>query len=205
MSTLFDRAGEPIPLDLSFKGARGYLHGTDMVDALSKLAPGLTDISLRLLKTAEKPLAAVLVSGEESIPALAAAAVLRAQCEGEKIMIALVENNSALPPGRYEYNEDEVVGQASIDPERRIAEMPWNDQYSSIEQIVTLHKALLMRCFAASGVQWYFSRLDVPLFPPVFGKMSLTVTQALGTSLVRSGIAVDGEAFGNIYFSGVKK
>ena len=204
MSTLFDRPGEPIPLDLSFKGARGYLHGTDMVDALSQLAPGLTDISLRILKIAQKPLAAVLVPAEESAPA-SAASILRALCDGEKVTIALVESDSDLPPGRYEYNEDEVVGQASIDPERRIAEMFWNDQYSPIEQIVTLHKALLMRCIAASGVQWYFSRLDVPRFPPVFGKMSLSVTQALGTSLVRSGIAVDGTAFGNIYFSGVKQ
>ena len=204
MSRLFERPGELIPLDLSFKGARGYLHGTDMVDALSTLAPELTDISLRILKIAEKPLAAVLVPAEESAPA-SAASILRARSEGEKISIALVESNSDLPPGRYEYNEDDVVRRASIDPESRIAQMPWNDQYSPIEQIVTLNKALLMRCFAASGGQWYFSRLDVPLFPPVFGKLSLSVTQALGTSLVRSGIAFDGNPFGNVYFSGVKQ
>jgi len=204
MSTLFDRPGELIPLDLSFKGAREYLHGTDMVDALSTLAPGLTDISLRILKVAEKPLAACLVSDKESTPARAVA-ILRAGCDGEKVTITLVESNGALPPGRYEYNEDEVVGRASIDPEGRIAEMSWNHQYSPIEQIVTLHRALLMRCFAVPEVQWYFSRLDVPSFPSAFGKMSLSVTQALGTSLVRSSISVDGEPFGNIYFSGVKK
>lgn len=204
MSKLFERPGELIPLDLPFKGARGYLHGTDMVDALSTLAPGLTDISLRILKTAEKPLAAVLVPAEESAPA-SAASILRARSKGEKISIALVESNSDLPPGRYEYNEDDVVRRASIDPESRIAQMPWNDRYSPIEQIVTLNKALLMRCFAASGVQWYFSRLDVPLFTPVFGKLSLSVTQALGTSLVRSGIAIDGNPFGNVYFSGAKQ
>lgn len=204
MSTLYDRPEELVPLDLSFKGARGYLHGTDMVDALSKLAPGLTDISLRILKIAEKPLAAMLVSGTESSPAQPAA-ILRARRDSEKIVITLVESNSDLPLGRYDYNEEDVVGRASIDPEERIADMPWNDQYSPIEQIVTLHKTLLMRCFADSGVQWYFSRLDVPRFPRVFGKMSLSVTQALGTSLIRSGIAVDGKPFGNIYFSGVKK
>jgi hypothetical protein len=33
----------------------------------------------------------------------------------------------------------------------------------------------------------------------------LSVTQALGTSLVRSGIAFDGNPFGNVYFSGVKQ
>ena len=204
MNGLFDQPGTPVSLNLLFKGERTYLHGTDMVDALAAIAPGLIEISLRIQKVAERPLAAVLLSGESADYGEVVATV-RASRDGEKINIALVENRSAPPPGRYEYDEDDVVGQATIGNEEQIAEMSWNDRYSSIEQIVTLHKALLTQCFAASGARWYFSRLDVPRFPSAFAKLSLAVTQALGTSLVRSGIAIDGQPFGNIYFSGVKK
>jgi|GEM_PF-1248631 hypothetical protein len=204
MNGLFDQPGTPVSLNLLFKGERAYLHGTDMVDALAAIAPGLIEISLRIQKVAEHPLAAVLLSGESADYGEVVATV-RASRDGQKINIALVENRSAPPPGRYEYDEDDVVGQATIGNEEQIAEMSWNDRYSSIEQIVTLHKALLTQCFAASGARWYFSRLDVPRFPSAFAKLSLAVTQALGTSLVRSGIAIDGQPFGNIYFSGVKK
>lgn len=204
MNGLFDQPGTPVSLNLLFKGERTYLHGTDMVDALAAIAPGLIEISLRIQKVAERPLAAVLLSGESADYGEVVATV-RASRDGEKINIALVENRSAPPPGRYEYDEDDVVGQATIGNEEQTAEMSWNDRYSSIEQIVTLHKALLTQCFAASGARWYFSRLDVPRFPSAFAKLSLAVTQALGTSLVRSGIAIDGQPFGNIYFSGVKK
>lgn len=204
MNELFDRPGKAVPLDLSFKGERTYLHGTDMVDALAMLAPGLTDISLRIQKIAEQPVAAVLTSADNSGNGEVVATV-RGIRDGGKVSIALAENRNAPPPGRYAYNEDEVVGNASIDIDGQTAEMRWNDRYSSIEQIVTLNKALLTRCFQAAGVHWYFSRLDVTRFPPVFAKMSLAVTQALGTSLVRSGIDIDGQPLGNIYFSGVKQ
>jgi hypothetical protein len=204
MNTFFDQPGVPVSLNLLFKGERTYLHGTDMVDALAAIAPGLIEISLRIQKVAEHPLAAVLLTGDNTDYGDVVATV-RASREGEKINIALVENKDASSPGRYEYDEDDVVGHATIDAEEKRAELSWNDRYSPIEQIVTLHKALLTRCFAAAGVHWYFSRLDVSRFPPRFENVSLVVTQALGTSLVRSGISIDGEPFGNIYFSGVKQ
>jgi hypothetical protein len=175
-----------------------------MVDALAAIAPGLIGISLRIQKVAEQPLAAVLLTGENADYGEVVATV-RAGRDGEKINIALVENTNASPAGRYEYDENDVVGHATIGAEKQIAEMSWNDRYTSIEQIVALNKALLTRCFSAAGVHWYFSRLDVPRFPPTFQKMSLAVTQVLGTSLVRSGISIDGGSFGNIYFSGVKQ
>ena len=204
MNELFDQPGVPVPLNLLFKGERTYLHGTDMVDALAAIVPGLNGISLRIQKVAEQPLAAVLLTGETADYG-EVVATIRASQDGEKINIALVENTNASPAGRYEYDEGDVVGHATIGTEDQIAEMSWNDRYSSIEQIVTLHKALLTRCFATAGVYWYFSRLDVPRFPPTFQKMSLAVTQALGTSLVRSAITIDGQQSGNIYFSGVKQ
>ena len=74
-----------------------------------------------------------------------------------------------------------------------------------IEQLVALQKALLQRCFPDAGVHWYFSRLEVTLLPDGFGMLSLKVVQALGTSLVKSAVDVDGAAMGDIYFSGIKQ
>lgn len=204
MNDVLVTPGERVALNLRFKGARTYLHGTDMVDEMARLAPGLTDLSLRIQKIATKPLAAVLlpdaIVGRKELVAL-----LNARRGGEKIALGLLERDDGGVPGRYAYDEERVIAGAAVDADGRAARMAWNGEYSFVEQLVALHKALLQRCFASAGVHWYFTRLDIARLPASFGTLSLEVTQALGVSLVRSAIAIDDEALGDIYFSGVKQ
>ena len=194
--------GKRIPLELDFKGARTYLHGTDMVDALTKLAPDLTNISLRIQKIAKQPLAAVRLP-DAIADRRDMVAIMTALDNDNKIEIGLVETENAKPPGRYEFDENDVVAAVEIDSANLTAQMYWNGRYSFIEQLVAVHKALLYKCFATETVHWYFTRLDMRQIPQSFRILGLTVTQALGTKLVRSSIEIDGQNMGNIYFSGV--
>ena len=64
-----------------------------MVDALAELAPDLIDISLRIQKIAERPLAALVISGEESEDHIVVATV-RANRDGKKINISIIINSN---------------------------------------------------------------------------------------------------------------
>ena len=198
------RQGERLPLPLDFKGDRTYLHGTAMLDALCGIVPDMQNISLKIQKIAEHPVAAVGLP-DEAVNRRDLVAILAADEDGTRIEIGLESAPDGTPPGRYAYDEAGVIAAAEIAPEDRKARMPRNPDHTFIEQLVALQKALLQRCFPDAGVHWYFSRLEIARLPNGFGTLSLSVAQALGTSLVKSAIDVDGAAMGDIYFSGVKQ
>ncbi|MCY4239120.1 MAG: hypothetical protein OXC93_12360 [Rhodospirillaceae bacterium] len=189
-------------MDLKFKGERTYLRGTDMIDAVLTFFPGLKDISVRFQKIPTRQLVAVVlnepVSRSDEMTAL-----LRGRLNEYKVSFGMLEMSDGEPPGRYAYDDSEVIANAEVDPGSRFAEMRRNRDFSTIEQCVDLHKALLVRCFAHADIHWIFSRLEVSGLPAEFDVLSLRVTQALGRKLVRSAIALDGTKLGDIYFSGV--
>ena len=175
-----------------------------MLDALCGIAPDLRNISLKIQKIAEDPVAAVGLP-DDGINRRDLVAILAADENGSRIEIGLEPAPSGKLPGRYAYDEAGVIAAATFAPAEKTAQMPRNPEHSFIEQLVALQKALLQRCFPDAGVHWYFSRLEVTLLPDGFGMLSLKVVQALVTSLVKSAVDVDGAAMGDIYFSGIKQ
>jgi len=204
MSLDMTRPGARMPLDLRFKGDRDYLHGTDMVDAVIGHFQGMTDIAVRIQKIAARPVE-LIVLPDPTTERKNMVAVFSGRLGEREISIGLREIEDGSLPGRYAYDDRAVVAAAAFDFDNRTADMAWNADYTPIEQIVALQKALLLRCFADAAVHWYFTRLDVNVLPDRFDKLALAVTQALGTNLVRSGISLDDEDIGNVYFSGVKQ
>ena len=198
------RPGVGTPLDLRFKGDRDYLHGTDMVDAVIGQFDGMSDIAVRIQKIADRPVETVVLP-DSSNERKNMVAVFSGRLGDKNISIGLREIEGAASPGRYPYDDRDVVTDAVFDFENQTAEMTWNTNYTPIEQIVALQKALLLGCFADAAVHWYFTRLDVSVLPDRFDKLVLSVTQALGTNLVRSGISLNDNDIGNVYFSGVKQ
>ena len=196
------KPGALVPLDLKFKGERTYLRGTDMLDAVLTFFPGLKNISVRFQKIPTRQLAAMVlnepVSKRDEMTAL-----IRGRLNENKVSVGMLEMSDGEPPGRYAYDDSEVIADAEIDLRSQFAEMRRNRDFSTIEQCVALQKALLVRCFADADIHWYFARLEVSGLPAEFDVLSLRVTQALGRKLVRSAIALDGTELGDIYFSGV--
>ena len=203
MKNAFPETGARVPLDLGFKGDRTYLHGTDMFDALLELLPGVSNISLRIHNISRRPLDAVVLENGDAGRA-GAIAIFSGDFDGEKKTVGLFER-SGTPDNRYAYDEADVTARAEIDATARYAAMARNANYSFIEQLVALQKALLQSCYTESSVRWYFTRLNIARAYSDFGSMTLRVTKALGTSLVCSSVSVDGAALGEIYFSGVKE
>ena len=144
------RQGERTPLPLDFKGDRTYLHGTDMLDALCGIAPDLRNISLKIQKIAEDPVAAVGLP-DDGINRRDLVAILAADENGSRIEIGLEPAPSGKLPGRYAYDEAGVIAAATFAPAEKTAQMPRNPEHSFIEQLVALQKALLQRCFPMPG------------------------------------------------------
>lgn len=196
------KPGVLVPLELSFKGERTYLRGTDMIDAVLTFFPGLRDISVRFQKIPTRQLAAMVlnepVSGRDELTAL-----IQGRLNENKVSVGMLEMSGGEPPGRHAYDDSGAIANAEIDPRSQFAEMRRNRDFSTIEQCVDLQKALLVRCFADADIHWIFARLEVSGLPAEFNVLSLRVTQALGRKLVRSAIALDGTELGDIYFSGV--
>lgn len=197
-----DLPGVRVPLDLKFKGNRTYLHGTDMLDTVLALCPALENFSVRIQKIATRQLAAMVIGGSES-PRTEMTAIVRGRIGDRDIVVGLAETDDQVPPGRYAYDDAQVVEKAEIDVQSQTAGMPGRKDFSTIEQCVALQKALLVGCFADPAIHWYFTRLEVSRLPTEFDVLSLRLTQALGKNLVRSSVAIDGTELGNIFFSGV--
>ncbi|OFX08806.1 MAG: hypothetical protein A2516_08600 [Alphaproteobacteria bacterium RIFOXYD12_FULL_60_8] len=194
------KPGQRLALDLAFKGERTYLHGTDILNALEKNIGPLQRVSFRMHKVATHGLCAIGLPFE-GVTTRDLAGVLLFGAEEPRSQIGLEENEDQPIEGRYAYDEAAVVAAATF--EKGGAVMSRNPEFSFIEQLVALNKALLQKEIEQQNVKWYFTQLDVAFLPKDFTKLRLTVVQRLGIRLVKSKIEIDGASFGSIAFSGV--
>lgn len=192
-------------LDLRFKGARAYLHGTDMLNAaLRELVPAGAPQRVENLVFVINRLTGRnldLVRDEAQPPGLAPVASLRFESGGARQRAILVERPEP-PRGRYAYDEDSLRARCRIDPAARAIALEAGSPFTPIETIVAMTKALHLALFPGK-THWLFGRLEAPCWPPPrFGEgATVALAQSVGTRLTKSRVSLGQETLAWVYFA----
>lgn len=186
-----------ISLELSYKGNRNYLHGTDIFNAVHGYLPGdafIKCIAFRRLASWQLGLARECPDNEA---ALVGDVVIRLD-NGEEVHWYLVETSEDIT-NRHSFDEDALVQESTIDGNEIYKER--NARYSLIEEVVALNKALCNHIAPLRNAKWLFGQLD--LFGPWsddVARVCLRQKALLGKSLVVCDLYLDGVAVGSIRF-----
>lgn len=192
----------PQKFNFDFKGNREYIHGTDIYKAFLEYYRQNVESSLESLQISfhgitRKNLELVSDCSDEEVKVLLAAT----KKNGEKQKCYLRESDDA-PTGRYAYDEDAVVDGWVLGEDRLSAFLyEPKAEFTSIESLVALNKVFLTKIHNPDG-KWLFARLKIKGFlPDKCRSICLITNPSSNLRLVRSKVEIDGEPFGEIYFS----
>lgn len=188
-------------LTLRFKGARTYVQGPDihdaMCDALTERGVVLEKVDLVCHRLVTTNVTAREIPAEES-PAEGVHAVFR--FNGRTLV--LTENGEPITL-REPYDEPALVTEMELDAAaRRIAIAP-PAGFSNAELVVALNKELLTRCFPEAKGKWLFTRLQLPesFRQSQFARIEVQFLGHSNFRITRSALFGDGAPLGNLYFS----
>lgn len=188
--------------NFKFKGSRDYVHGTDIYKAfhdycIRDIGSDFQNVQISFHDVMRNNLELVVECEDEDIKAL----ISVTSGSGAKQKFYLKESVDQ-PTERYAYDEDAVVegwGQ-EVDGLSAILKNP-SSEYTTIESLVALNKAFLTKLHQPDG-KWLFARLKIKGFLPDMCKsIRLSTNASSNLRLVRSKIEIDGQSFGEIYFS----
>lgn len=199
---------------LRFKGARTYVQGPDihdaMCDALIQRGIVLEKVDLVCHRLVTTNMTTREIPAEES-PAEGVHAVFR--FNGRTLV--LTENGEPITL-REPYDEPALVAKMELDATaRRIAvnrstggtpDAHSRDgcaTFSNAELVVALNKELLTRCFPEAKGKWLFTRLQLPhsFRQSQFARIEVQFLGHSNFRITRSALFGDGAPLGNLYFS----
>lgn len=188
-------------LTLRFKGARTYVQGPDIHDAMCDALTGrgivLEKVDLVCHRLVTTNVTVREIPAEES-PSEGVHAVFR--FNGRTLVVA--ENGEPITL-RELYDEPALVAQMELDATtRRIAIAPPSG-FSNAELVVSLNKELLTRCFPEAKGKWLFTRLQLPqsFRQSQFARIEVQFLGHSNFRITRSALFGDGVPLGNLYFS----
>lgn len=199
---------EKVDLRFRLKGARTYVHGPDIFDALCEVLGDRFGVStVRDLRfTVHNPLwhhgVVQLILEEQQVTNVTAPVTLRFNAEGRK-WVALVHEVSEVVAERQEFPEEEIVAKCIIDvPERRVT-VRGIFSFSAMEVWVAANKFLHQKLFADEKGGWWFAKVEISQCPgrAAFDETTIALVHNFNRKLTKSRITVDGESRGYIYFS----
>lgn len=154
-----------IELHFEFKAERDYVHGSDIFNAISRVATQsfsggfVTHIAFRNIARRQCTLA---FENLTSLTALATGAI-RA-CDGRLEPFWLFDREEEVL-GRYAFDEEAIVGSAEICADEKSINLLQNGAATPIEYVIALTKRLSYRLAPDIDGRWLFGQLnlDVPL------------------------------------------
>lgn len=191
-------------LDIPFKGARDYIHGTHLFDLALKVlsedigqVPGEFEIAFHRMAYKQVE----LIWGTEAAPDNAFAAGSASTAE---VRIRFWFRELEAPPSnRQPYPEDEIVENLTFDADFSQARLDIPFAYSDMELWVSMIKAMHQLRFADATGKWVFARAKlrsyIPDHPPMLHRVSLAAT--LGTRLTRNEVYLNNEKIGDVFFA----
>lgn len=188
-------------LDLSFKGDRDYLHGTDIIPSLLALTGPVSGLSVQIYRMTSHVLLARPVTTAE-LAALRKAGSLcvlmsYGRGDGDHAMIAVTEDRSRKVTTSRPYDEAAVVQTASRCGER--ISQGASQVGSLFERVVALNKRLLNELEGKSD--WLFCSLELSRLPDRSVPLDIALTGTVGRGTYKSTIAADGAEVGTIVFA----
>jgi hypothetical protein len=188
---------EPIELSVPFKGARDYLHSTDIFNAFFIELGDYDAFEMVLYQKMVHTLSLVPMANVQDKSNYSG--LIFYTKHGENHILGISENKSERVQSRVPYDEESLVCEAKIDTENKSIELAHQAGHSFVDHIVALNKNLLQKILS-SDAKWALTKLELDK-TPMEGHYTLKMVSNLGTKLVKSAIDVDGEPLGFIYFS----
>ena len=192
---------KPYHLDLSYKGERCYLHGTDIAFQLCKVLDISGEVTIQFYKMATYPILAYHVDTDElsklrSLGKMCALMSYR-DTNQEIRIVALVEDKFKVISKRKAYSESKVILGANIVNDE-IVQLVAN-QGNFFERVVALNKELLNRVVSENS--WVFGRINLLTYPIDPASTSIKLSGELGGNSYKSSIFGDNTLLGDIFFS----
>lgn len=198
-----------LPLDICFKGARTYVHGTDMLNVVCAAvvrqtgATGIRHLNFMINRMTSHNLSVELEQGE---PHRAAAqppvATLSFEANDQSWHGALVEEPGE-PVCRNPYDEESIIALCRIDQSGRSIYLEGETVFTPIEVVVAMTKALHQALYPEAPGKWVFCRWESEHWPITIpaGGFSVMLSKTVGSRLTKSAVVVGGERIGWVYFS----
>lgn len=197
----------PVPLLLPYKGARDYLTGADMTNAvagaLAERAGSVQRLDIAFRTLARERLDLYLT------PPPAKAAVTGSGCfttAGGQSRFWLLPSGQAVT-ARMPYDEEGLVNATRFDVGEGTAaweaDAPHDSGATFIELWVAMIKALHQRSFPTMAGRWLFVRavLDGYRPRPACGLLGARIVAGAGGRFTRIAVSADGIARGDVYFA----
>lgn len=184
-------------LDLTFKGQRNYIHGSDIYNKIVATFGPYRTLELQFHRMlAMSPVMTLLAPDEEQAGYDAFGLIV---IDNTTLRVGIRAGTRDTGDRRYPYDEDGATNGAIL-AEQIITQKP-PFQYTFIEHVIALNKKLLMSRFPERSIKWLFTRLEMNFMPKDIQHLRLTHTKSLGTRLIISEIAVNERDCGRIFFS----
>jgi len=194
---------EVFDLDFCFKGSRKYVHGTDIFlklvekynDDIENIDIAFHGISVNNMTfSSNKPI-------DKEIKV-----TFRGLHENNKIKLFGFENSSEINC-RYEYLEEKIVDNSIVTISTESITLKTPTEYTFIEHIVAMNKALLEDIYPDINGKWYFTRLQLqrPINISDTTSLQLILKANFQFKLTKTSIFVDKKEIGFIYFSLIPK
>jgi len=194
-------------IEFQFKGARNYIHGTDM---FTTMLSGHTDTVISNIRFAVhdfvySPVCQLHVT--ETKEALNDIQDIRARCQFDsnatKCWVALTQANDNNVLGRrYDYDEKQLISLCRI--EQNIVSLTQLSPFTFIESIVAMNKQMHQQMFPEAVGKWVFTRIELNVFCNERENLALHFKHNMNYRLTKTDILVDGVKVGDLYFSLVK-
>lgn len=193
-------------LNFKFRGSRNYIHGPDIYRAVSSILPpdvksSASSVLLSCNTLMDKNAVAYLEwNCDETADSVF---TVKSNKEGVDPFVVYISEASEIPTERVPYDEDFATSGWQYSEEEGTATLNKpNQEYTILQTIVALNKVYLSRLNDYPEGKWIFARVRLnDFFPETCESVKLISKPTRSLRLVRSKIEVDGQAFGEIYFS----
>jgi hypothetical protein len=190
-----------------FKGARNYIHGTDMFNAIITDPTGiaLKNIRFTIHDFVNTPICQVFLSDNKDDLNNVHGICARCQYDENGIThwLALTEVDSdATLGGRYEYDEDRIVSLCALEQDKII--LKEHSPFTFIETVVAMNKHMHQQLFPDASGRWIFTRIDLVTAINERDNLALQLKHNMNYRLTKSDILLNNNKVGDIYFSLVK-
>lgn len=188
-------------LNLKYKGARTYLQGGDIFnaleDAFSVSESGYLS-KLVFKRFARNQIAVVMEEPTERASVLGTA--IWKSASGDEKRLWLTEIDVAVTES-YPFDEEAIVAQSSINDQHIRLTVP--NTYSTIENIIALTKKLNYVLSPNVSGKWVFGQLDLKQeLPRSWESLCIDRTICLANSFSRNRILINDQHYGEIRFIG---
>jgi hypothetical protein len=198
----------PVRLELEFKGARDYAHGTDIYNGMNRALVekfgmlDISDIRFSIHRMTSSHLDLLMLPDSQLEAGSKPVALMSFQSGARAFKLVAVEAGIPIVT-RRPYSEEAVEQEAVFDRDGATLRVQKQLAYSDIELWVSQNKILLQRLFTDRQGKWLFvkSEFDRYSYRTWYRNSNLRLLHNFNFRFTKSEVIVDEVLRGFIYFS----